>query len=100
MIKGCQRRIIMVKDTKSRCFDAAYFVLKGDLPQGTSEADMLSEANRVIDACSLAEYALAKGRSSREYSSKGRRRGVIALTLCSGLGIVVGIIATLICNML
>ncbi len=51
MIKGCQKKIIMVKDTKSKYFDAAYFVLKKDIPQACSSSDILSEANRIIDNC-------------------------------------------------
>ncbi len=50
MLKGCQRRIIMVKDTGSQYFDSAYFVIKSDLPQSCKDSDMLSEAHRMIDA--------------------------------------------------
>ncbi len=50
MIKGCQRRIIMVKDTGSRYFDSAYFVLRHDLPENSRESDMLAEAHRMISA--------------------------------------------------
>ncbi len=53
MVKGCQRRMIMVKDTKSSCFDAAYFVLRSDAPAALSDAEMLNEAMRMIDACSV-----------------------------------------------
>ena len=50
MLKGCQRRIIMVKDTGSQYFDSAYFVIKSDLPKSCKDSDMLSEAHRMIDA--------------------------------------------------
>ena len=53
MLKGCQRRIIMVKDTGSRYFDSAYFVIKSDLPSSCKDSDMLLEAHKLIDAYSI-----------------------------------------------
>ncbi len=50
MIKGTQRRIIMVKDTESPYFDSAYFVIKSDLAPHRHDGDILSEANRMIEA--------------------------------------------------
>ncbi len=50
MIKGCKRNIIMVKETGSRYFDSAYFVLRCDLPNSSREADMVAEAQRMIAA--------------------------------------------------
>ena len=50
MLKGCQRRIIMVKDTGSRYFDSAYFVIKSDVPPSCKDSDMLTEAHKMIDA--------------------------------------------------
>ncbi len=55
MLKGCQRRIIMVKDTGSRYFDSAYFVIKSDIPPSCKDSDMLSEAHKMIDAYTGAE---------------------------------------------
>ncbi len=48
MLKGCQKKIIMVKDTNSRYFESAYFVIKSDLPISAKNSDMLSEAHRLI----------------------------------------------------
>lgn len=59
MIKGCQRRIIMVKDTGSRYFDSAYFVLRHDLPKDSRESDMLAEAHRMINTYTPDGQALA-----------------------------------------
>ena len=64
MLKGCQRRIIMVKDTGSRYFDSAYFVIKHDLPQNSRESDMLAEAHRMINACNLNENTAEKALSN------------------------------------
>ncbi len=48
MLKGCQKKIIMVKDTNSRYFESAYFVIKSDLQPSAKNTDMLSEAHRLI----------------------------------------------------
>lgn len=48
MLKGCQKKIIMVKDANSRYFESAYFVIKSDLPPSAREDDMLAEAHRLI----------------------------------------------------
>lgn len=50
MIKGCQRRIILVKETNSKYFDSAYFVLRSDVPSSARDSDMLAEAHRMIDS--------------------------------------------------
>ncbi len=55
MLKGCQRRIIMVKDTKSRYFDSAYFVIKSDIPPSCKDSDMLTEAHKMIAAYTKTE---------------------------------------------
>ena len=50
MIKGIQRKMIIVKTDRSKIFETAYFVLRADLDDGASEAnDLLSEANRIVN---------------------------------------------------
>ena len=49
MIKGCQKRIIQIKDTKSRVFEEAYFVLKNGASDAVSEKDIISEATSIIN---------------------------------------------------
>ena len=47
MIKGCQKKIVFLKDTESELFEEAYFVLK---PTATSkgEEDIVLEATRIV----------------------------------------------------
>ena len=52
MLKGCQRKIILVKDLGSQYFESAYFVIKGDLSEVSKDSDMLAEAHRIIADCS------------------------------------------------
>lgn len=49
MIKGAQKRLIVVKTTGSPFFDEAYFVLRNEATgSGKVKRDMLSEANRIL----------------------------------------------------
>ena len=49
MIKGCQKKIIHIKDTKSTIFAEAYLVLKPCAEQLASERDIIAEANEIIN---------------------------------------------------
>jgi hypothetical protein len=49
-MKGCQKRIIVMKNTGSNIFEEAYFILKDNAvrTQAISEHDMVGEAARII----------------------------------------------------
>ena len=50
MLKGAQKRMIVVRTRDSRLFEEAYFVMRRDLPDTDAHgSDMLWEANRIID---------------------------------------------------
>lgn len=52
MIRGTQRQMIMVRTSKSRMFETAYFVLRTTANEDAGEGDMIAEANRIIaEAC-------------------------------------------------
>ena len=48
MVKGCQRRVLHLKNTESGLFEEAFFLLRD--PGGTevSHGDMVREANRIL----------------------------------------------------
>ena len=49
MIKGCQRKVIVVKGDEESMFECAYFVLKNDKNHDNpSEGDMIAEADKII----------------------------------------------------
>ena len=48
MIKGCHKSIVFLRDTGSELFDEAYFILKPNA-QGKKEADIISEATRIVN---------------------------------------------------
>ena len=55
-VRGCQKKIVYFKNTGSKLFDEAYFVIsdKTDKNKAVSD-DMIAEANRIIDECSQVE---------------------------------------------
>jgi hypothetical protein len=57
MIKGCKKNVVYVRNTDSKLFEEAYFILSDDFEQSpTSEPDMLAEANRIIARTPVASY--------------------------------------------
>ncbi len=83
MIKGAQKRMIVVKTADSRMFEEAYFVMRGEV--SIPEGDMVAEANRIIEDCQIKRAERAKRRSS-----------AILIPICSFLGgNVLGILITL-----
>lgn len=57
MIKGCQKKIIMINDTGSDVFDQAYFIVKdNENDRKLSKTDMIREANRIIEENLLGAY--------------------------------------------
>ena len=49
-MRGCQKRVIFLKNTGSALFEEAYFVMrKEEKTERRSEADMVAEADRIIE---------------------------------------------------
>ena len=55
MIKGCQKKMIHVKNTNSPYFEEAFFVVKNDVDPALCENDMRKEAQRIADSCLAGE---------------------------------------------
>ena len=51
MVRGCQKKIIYLKNTDSDVFDEAYFILSDNVPKASGECDMIKEANRILGEC-------------------------------------------------
>ena len=50
MVRGCQKKIIYLKNTGSKVFDEAYFIVKDNTKCDVmDECDMVEEANRILD---------------------------------------------------
>ena len=50
MIKGCNKRVIVMKDTGNDMIEEAFFIIKPEASKsGFSESDMLKQANRILE---------------------------------------------------
>ena len=63
MVRGCQKKIIYLKNSGSSLFEEAYFVIKNDSQyEEISECDMIEEANRIINESFYSEETDGLGR--------------------------------------
>ncbi len=85
MLKGIQKRMIMVRTDHSSLFETAYFVLRNDdAPVATDENAMIREANRI-----LAESALS---GKKKHTKSGKRRQRMLSLFFFLLGLLCGIL--------
>ena len=70
MLKGAQKRMIVVKTTESKIFEEAYFVMRREYTG--MEGDMVAEANRIIEGY-------------EEKRDKKRRRGLKEWAIATAL---------------
>ena len=59
MIKGAQKKMIVVKTADSEIFEEAYFMVRSGVEKGQS--DMVCEANRIIEECAPRRRGRKKG---------------------------------------
>ncbi|MBQ4556297.1 MAG: hypothetical protein IJA60_01450 [Clostridia bacterium] len=48
-MRGCERKIIMLKGTNSEIFDEAYFLLRRDFKNRGNDEEIVREAQRIVD---------------------------------------------------
>ena len=84
MIKGAQKRMIVVKTADSAIFEEVHFVMRRD--SSAERMDMLAEANRIIESCDC----------SKKRGKIRRARGAL-LSLCVFMcgGVAGGVIAAI-----
>lgn len=64
-MRGSEKRVIFVRDTGSRIFEEAYFIVRRGIGEGeetTGEDDMIREARRIVRE------------SAADYPARARRR--------------------------
>ncbi len=61
--KGCEKRMIMLKNTGSELFEEAYFILNSKKSKQASTSDMIKEANRIVAENSFLPKMEERGRS-------------------------------------
>lgn len=82
MIKGCQKKVVLIRSPKSPIFEEAYLIMR-PAEEGFSDSDIVSEADRILSACR------EKGKKKRKWVS-GREllffsAGVLLATVALGL---------------
>jgi hypothetical protein len=66
MIKGCQKRMIFVKNTGSDLFDEAYFILKDDVPSNSElDGNIVRAATAIINQSGFLRQSAPKRRQKR-----------------------------------
>jgi len=65
MFRGCQKKIIVLKNTGSDMFDEAYFILRESAASCASitQDDMIAEANRIVAANQLSSFCSHRARA-------------------------------------
>jgi len=72
MIRGAQKRMIVIRTHDSRVFEEAYFVMRRDSEMAVNDGDMLSEADRIIRRSMVGFEDQEKVGSKRRMSTKLR----------------------------
>ena len=55
MLRGYQRKLIMIRTRESGIFESAFFILKSSSCDKFKEEEMVAEANRIIEESSVAK---------------------------------------------
>ena len=85
MLKGAQKRMIVIRTRDSRLFEEAYFVMRRDLPDSdTRRSDMLWEANRIVER-SLGVPTATPDRAGTPQKPSYKRWLTPALTFTAGM---------------
>lgn len=84
-VRGCQKNMIVLRNTESKLFEEAYFVLRDGAGEHYRESDLLNEANRIIK----------KNENSEKNEKKPRVALYSALFFLAGIALGTGI--SLIC---
>ncbi|MBE6687764.1 MAG: hypothetical protein E7588_00635 [Ruminococcaceae bacterium] len=95
MIKGCTKRVIVIKNPEGNYFDEAYFIVKERFNEqkqsASSETKMIDEANRIISDNILNKYCTQTQQVRRKASLKfspiavyimGMATSCLIITLC------------------
>lgn len=84
-MRGCERKIIMLKGTDSEIFDEAYFLIRRDFKESVRGGEMVSEAQRIVE-CNTTKHRRARG----------KKRERISFAIGLAVGVVIGVILLII----
>ena len=89
MVRGCQKKIIYLKNTDSGVFDEAYFLVSDSaLGKDMDERDMIAEANRILDECIFNE----ERKSTKIKIFDFVKRKIIPVVFGIVIGMIIGIL--------
>ena len=96
MLKGCQRKVIVIKNPGSELFEEAYFIVK-PLDKAKKESDFLAEANRIISSrtasCRSSAQNTGTGGTKAEEKKSGPKAGAVSFLFGKGASWLFGFFA-------
>ena len=87
MLKGTQKRMVVIHPPKNDCYEVVYFVLRNEAtPQQCTQAALLREANRILcEGAQAGRPALPAASHSRMRSALFGLAGMLFGALAVGL---------------
>ena len=82
MLKGCQKKIIFLKDTGCDVFEEAYFVIKPGY-EGMNSCDIVSEATKIASG-------IYQGKEAKKDNKQGLYSLFLSIGMLIGVAITVG----------
>ena len=110
MIKGCAKRVVVVKDVESKLFEEAYFIVR---PQGVrTEDEYLGEAARLlceegsaapgtlpelpVSPAAVRESLPAFVQKMQPYGRKKQKKHTVPGGMLFGIGMLVGMLCSMV----
>lgn len=84
-MRGCERKIIMLKGTGSEIFDEAYFLIRRDFKEDSHGGEIVREAQRIVDM-----------NTTKHRHARWKKREKIAFALGVTVGVIIGVILLII----
>ncbi len=84
VLRGCEKRVVHIKNTESDLFEEAYFFLKTDIGKPLSASELSRAAQRIV------EESLFAGTASPVLPVKQGKRRFLSYALATLLGVLLG----------
>jgi hypothetical protein len=90
MLKGTQKRMVVLRTADSTLFEAAYFVLR-DTEKADTQSSVLEEANRILEK----SFTPQNAKQTRRAARARRRRAALLFLLGMICGMALCVLAAL-----
>lgn len=82
-MRGCERKIIMLKGTDSEIFDEAYFLLRRDFKDNGDGEEIVREAQRIVASNTIKKRRRLTSVKERIFFAVGTAVGAaVAVLIC------------------